>query len=191
MAKCTNDLKKVFDHISWSHLGLQLRNHMIFFLVFLALWFVAMENMSNIYSCGTVSPLGHFLLTVLKLSLAMIHRQCETWYLWGWSCSLFAMSRRNGNLAGRMGKCYCPSDVMLWGEKLIDFDHILSLAFLREECGILIHQRFPGYLKSKSPDPVAVICATFCLFYDYTSLLIKELQYSSISLYPTAEKQLY
>lgn len=50
-------------------MGLQLGNHLIFvLLIFLALWFVAMENMSNVsHSCGTVSPLGHFLHTTLNL----------------------------------------------------------------------------------------------------------------------------
>jgi len=62
--KCTNGLKKkvVFDHTSRSHTGLQLRSHLIFVLfIFLALWFVTVENMSNVldscsFSTRTFSP---------------------------------------------------------------------------------------------------------------------------------------
>lgn len=77
--------KKGFDHISWSHMGLQLWNHLIFVLfTFLTLRFVAMVDMSRVSgSCGTVSPLGHFLHTMFNLSPEVIYRKYEMCELWG------------------------------------------------------------------------------------------------------------
>lgn len=74
-----------------------------------------------------------------------------------------------------------PSMCWLWASSL-------SFFLVREavwHLHILVLSRLP---KNKCTDLVGVIRVTFCLFYVYATLLVKDLQFS-ISLCPTAGKQ--
>lgn len=97
----------------------------------------------------------------------------------------------NGNLLGRIRKLYGPQT---WCCKVpsicwLCWTSSLSCFLVRES---MLHHHtsvFSRLLKSKGIDPMGVIRATFCLFYVYATLLIKDLQSSSISLCPNAGKR--
>lgn len=167
-------------------MSLQLRNHLIFVLIFLALWFVAMENMSNTSdSCGTVSAYCGEPLPQTDSQEKGESVNCEEW----------RCSEKHRILSMPVGIWWAE-----WGNWAPSWHDVVkcqvcwlhwasSLAcFLVEEMWHLHTLVLSRLHPSDLYICLYVMRDVFYLFYVYPILLIKGVRSASISLCSTARK---